>query len=204
MSLIPLGFEGESLDALVVGGGRVGTRRALALLQAGARVRVIAPAISAELHSESARNDLLSLEEREYAGPDDISDATLIVAATESPSVNEQVGRDARSARRVVNVADSSEKGTFVFLAAHRAGPVTIGVSAGSVPNAAGRIRDSIAERIDSRYADAVARCGELRQRVLAASGADGWREVAAELIDERFCQSVEQGTFAERAARWR
>lgn len=203
MSLIPLGFEGDSVNALVIGGGRVGTRRALALLEAGARVRVIAPAMSADLDDESHRSDRLTLERREYLGADDIGDAMLIVAATAAPSVNERVARDARLAKRAVNVADVSENGTFVFLAAHRAGPVTIGVSAGSVPNAAGRIRDSIAERIDSRYAEAVAQCGELRHRMLAAAGADGWRKVAADLIDERFCESVEQGTFAERAARW-
>jgi siroheme synthase-like protein len=127
----------------------------------------------------------------------------LIVAATATPSVNERVAHDARLAGRAVNVADAPENGSFVFLAAHHAGPVTIGVSAGGVPNAAGRIRDSIAERVDSRYAEAVAQCGELRQRLLATAGADGWRKVAADLIDERFCESVEQGTFSERAARW-
>jgi hypothetical protein len=35
VSIIPLGFHGESVVARVVGGGRVGTRRALALLEAG-------------------------------------------------------------------------------------------------------------------------------------------------------------------------
>lgn len=204
MSLIPLGFECESVNALVVGGGRVGTRRALSMLEAGARVRVIAPVISDDLHAESARNERLSLAQREYAGRQDIADATLVVAATESPAVNRRVARDARSVERAVNLADAPERGSFVFLATHRAGPIMIGVSAGSVPNAAGRIRDAIAERIDSRYAEAVAECSELRERLLAASGAEGWRKVAADLIDERFCENVEQGTFSERAARWR
>ena len=192
------------MNALVVGGGHVGTRRALSLLEAGARVRVIGPEISAELEAESYHNDRLSLERREYAGDEDVADAALIVAATGSQSVNERVARDALSANRAVNVADAPEKGSFVFLATHRAGPITIGVSTGSVPNAAGRIRDSIAKRIDSRYADAVARCSELRERVLAGSGSDAWRKVAADLIDETFCENVEQGTFTERAARWR
>ncbi len=204
MSLIPLGFECDSVNVLVIGGSRVGTRRALSLLEAGARVRVISPVMSAELIAESHRSDRLTLERRHYLGAEDIGDAMLIVAATEAASVNERVAGDARSARRAVNIADAPENGSFVFLAAHRAGPVTIGVSAGGVPNAAGRIRDSIAQRIDSRYADAIADCGEIRARILASSGSDGWREVAADLIDERFCESVEQGTFAERAARWR
>lgn len=203
MSLIPLGFEGDSVNVLVIGGGRVGTRRALSLLEAGARVRVIAPAISPELDEASQRNDRLTVERRDYLGAEDIGDAILVVAATATPSVNERVARDARLAKRSVNVADAPENGDFVFLAAHRAGPITIGVSAGSVPNAAGRIRDSIGQRFDSRYAEAVAQCGELRQQLLAAAGADGWQKVAADLIDERFCESVEQGTFSERAARW-
>jgi siroheme synthase-like protein len=203
VSLIPLGFEGDSVKVLVVGGGSVGTRRTLALLEAGARVRVIAPAISGELDEASRLSDRLTIERRDYLGSEDIGDAMLIVAATATSSVNERVAADAREAKRAVNVADASENGDFVFLATHRAGPVTIGVSAGRVPNAAGRIRDSIGERIDSRYAKAVADCGEIRARVLAASGSDGWGKVAADLIDERFCESVEQGTFAERAARW-
>jgi siroheme synthase-like protein len=204
VSLIPLGFQGEAISALVVGGGQVGTRRALSLLETGARVRVIGLEISAELEAESYHNNRLSLERREYAGDADVADAALIVAATPSPSVNERVARDARSANRAVNVADAPEKGSFVFLATHRAGPITVGVSAGGVPSAAGRIRDSIAGRIDARYATAVAQCSDLRERVLAGSGPDAWRVVAAELIDETFCESVEQGTFTERAARWR
>jgi precorrin-2 dehydrogenase/sirohydrochlorin ferrochelatase len=203
VSLIPFGFEGDRVDALVIGGGRVGTRRALTLLDAGARVRVIAPAISAELDEAARRSDKLTVERRDYRGAEDIGDAMLIVAATATPTVNERVACDARQAKRAVNVADASENGDFVFLAAHRAGPVTIGVSAGSVPNAAGRIRDSIAERIDGRYAKAITDCAQIRAQVLAASGSGEWQRVAADLIDERFCESIEQGTFAERAARW-
>jgi len=66
------------------------------------------------------------------------------------------------------------------------------------------RIRDAIGERVDSRYADAVAQCGQLRDRTLEEGGSDRWREVSAELIDESFCSSVESGTFAKRAAAWR
>ena len=204
MSMIPLGLHGQSVSALVVGGGRVGTRRALSLLEAGACVRVIAPEVSAELDAESKRGAKLSLERREYAGSVDIGDSALVMAATASPAVNERVANDARSANRLVNVADAAEKGSFVFLAAHCAGPITIGVSAGSVPHAAARIRDSIAERIDSRYSEAVTLCAELREKTLESSGSEAWRDIAAVLIDDGFCEQVENGTFAGRAARWR
>jgi siroheme synthase-like protein len=145
VSLIPLGFEAESLRVLIVGGGSVGTKRARALLDAGATVRVVAPEISSTLEKQALENEKLSLERRVFGGESDVRNYNLVVAATNSRSVNEAVTVASNAAGIPVNVADAGEKGTFVFLAAHRAGPVTIGVSAGKVPTAAARIRDSIA-----------------------------------------------------------
>jgi siroheme synthase-like protein len=202
--MIPLGFSGESMHALIVGGGRVGTRRALMLLDAGARVRVIAPAISQDLDHAAVESDELLIERREYAGAADIGQATIVVAATSSPAVNERVVRDARAAGRPVSVANDPASGTFDFLATYRTGTITIGVSAGGVPMAAQRIRDSIAKRVDSRYANAVSECAEVRKRTLAAAGADAWRDIAGELIGDEFCESIEAGTFAVKVAKWR
>ncbi len=204
MSLIPLGFNGELVNALVVGGGNVGTRRALSLLEAGARVRVIAPTISDALERESRRSDRLSLERREYVGDKDIAGATMVVAATASHAVNEQIARDAKAMNAAVNVANAPEKGTFAFLAVHRVGDVTVAVSADGVPNAAVRIRDSIAARIDSRYSDAVEQCSEIRDRVLATKGTEEWRRIASDLIDKKFCDSIEDGTFSDKVTQWR
>ncbi len=128
----------------------------------------------------------------------------MVVAATASRAVNEQIVRDARAMNAAVNVADAPEEGSFAFLAVHRVGDVTIGVSADGVPNAARRIRDSIAARIDSKYSDAVKQCSELRDRVLSTNGTEEWRRIAGDLIDEKFCESIEDGTFSDKAARWR
>jgi uroporphyrin-III C-methyltransferase/precorrin-2 dehydrogenase/sirohydrochlorin ferrochelatase len=49
MSGYPIVLDGASISALVVGGGAVATRRALALLDAGALVHVVAPAVRPEL-----------------------------------------------------------------------------------------------------------------------------------------------------------
>ena len=61
MSAIPIALEGSRLSALVVGGGIVGTRKAAALAASGAKVRVIAPAMSAELESLAATGDRVTL-----------------------------------------------------------------------------------------------------------------------------------------------
>ena len=46
MSGYPVVVEGTTLSAVIAGGGRVATRKALSLLEAGARVHVVAPLVT--------------------------------------------------------------------------------------------------------------------------------------------------------------
>jgi precorrin-2 dehydrogenase / sirohydrochlorin ferrochelatase len=137
----------------VIGGGKVGTRKALALFEAGAHVRVIAPEASIELRDLSASNRRLILERREYIGPEDLRESEVVFAATDSAELNSTIARDARSLRRLVNVASDGTEGSFTSMAVHREGRLTIGVSAGGVPVAAASIRNEIAQHFDGRYA---------------------------------------------------
>ena len=179
----------------------MGTRKALALSAAGATVKVIAPVVSAELAEAAAEGGGLSVEKRIYAGPDDIGSCQIVIAATDSPAVNAKVAADAHALCRLVSVADAPTDGSFISMAVHRAGPVAIGVSAGNVPSAAGRIRDAIASRFDERYGDAVAACAEFRAKVLAEQGSSAWAKIHPSLIGSDFCARVENATFAEELA---
>jgi siroheme synthase-like protein len=193
-------LNGEKITALVVGGGAVGTRKALALSASGATVKVIAPGISARL-VEAEANGELAIEKREYSGQADIGSSQVVIAATDSHEINARVAADAHALFRLVSVADAPTDGSFISMAVHRAGSVAIGVSAGNVPPAAGRIRDAIAARIDERYGDAVAACAELRSKVLAEQGSSGWAKIHPGLIGPDFCARVENATFSEELA---
>jgi hypothetical protein len=78
---------------------------------------------------------------------------------------------------------------------------IAIGVSAGNVPSAAGRIRDAIAARFDERYAEAVTECAELRSKVLLEKGTAEWSRIHPSLIGADFCARVENATFSEELA---
>ena len=123
------------------------------MFEAGAHVRVIAPDVSIELRDLSASNRRLTLEKREYIGPDDLRDSEVVFAATDSPELNSSIAQDAHSLRRLVNVASDGAEGSFTSMAIHREGRLTIGVSAGGVPVAAASIRNEIAQHFDGRYA---------------------------------------------------
>jgi siroheme synthase (precorrin-2 oxidase/ferrochelatase) len=141
----------------------------------------------------------LSLEMRAYAGASDIQHAQLVVAATSSEDLNRKIADDAKSLDRLVSVVDSPGSGSFISMAVHRAGSLTVGVSAGNVPPAAVRVRDAIGARFDSRYAEAIDACSALRSETLASAGASKWATVHPSLITSDFCEDVESGRMAER-----
>lgn len=201
MSDLPIALHGERITAVVIGGGSVGTRKALALVETGARVRVVAPDVTRELEAAERAREVTIVRESYSAGHLDRS--MLVVAATNSREVNERIAVDAHSAGKLVNITDSPDEGNFHSMAIHRSGDVTIAVSSGGVPGAAARIRDAIAARFDGRYERAVSALRGLRSRLLA-TGDDKWRDAAPVLIGDDFCSSVEDGTLADKVESWR
>ena len=202
MSGVPILVEGSAIHALIVGGGAVASRKAAVLLEAGAHVRVVAPAIGGAMRA-MANAGRVELVHRRYE-PGDIGDAQLVIAATDDRAVNAGVASDARVAGRLVNVADRPAEGSFATMAMHRTGSLVIGVSAGGVPGAAARLRDAIAARFDSRYARALAELTSVRRALLDRGDGASWRERAADLLDDGFCDAVEQGVVERKAAAWR
>lgn len=201
MSDFPIALHGERLTVVVIGGGSVGTRKALALVEAGARVRVVSPDVTPAL-AEAERARRLSVVRESYRAGQ-LDEATLVIAATDSREVNAQIAVDAHKQGKLVNITDFPDEGNFHTMALHRSGDVTIAVSAGGVPGAAARIRDAIAERFDARYGRAVSALRGLRSRLIAG-GDERWRDAAPKLIADDFCSSVEDGSFTEKVDTWR
>lgn len=201
MSVYPLMLDGASVRALVVGGGSVAARKARALLEAGASVRLVAP----EVHPALAELDAarLTVEQRPFR-PDDIGDATLVIAATSSREVNSEVAREARNRGRLVNVVDAPSEGNCTTPAVHRAGDLVIAVTAGGVPAVAARVRDAIAAHYSARFAEAVLELSELRSELIATGRRERWSDVSASVVGADFCETVERGTLGERLAPWR
>ena len=201
MSDFPVALHGERITAVVIGGGSVGTRKALALADAGAQVTVVAPESTAELEDAQQARKISIVRDRYNAGQ--LDRATLVIAATDSREVNAQIAVDANARGKLVNISDYPDEGNFHSMALHRSGDITIAVSSGGVPGAAARIRDAIAGRFDTRYERAVSALRGLRSRLIA-SGDDRWREAAPKLVGDDFCEAVEDGTFTERMDSWR
>lgn len=156
--LYPLMVDLSGRAAVVIGGGRVATRKVNHLLEAGARVTVVAPELTATLTSavEAGR---IGWKPQRFS-PDVLGDAWVVVAATDDARVNAQVAQAAGEGR-LVNVVDRPELGNCHFPAYLRRGRLTLAVSTGGAsPQLAKQIRagwerefdESWAERLEALY----------------------------------------------------
>lgn len=203
MSTYPVMLDGSKMTALVVGGGSVALRKVRSLLDGGVRLTVVAKDVDPELRALAEREPLVTVIQAAYA-EDHIGDATIVIAATDDAAVNARVADDAMRRQRLVNVVDAPSVGTFLTPAVHRAGDLTIAVSAGGVPGAAAAIRNTVAERFDDRYASAIARLRTLRERLLKSGEWVEWKTISKEALGDSFCADVESGSLADKVAAWR
>jgi uroporphyrin-III C-methyltransferase/precorrin-2 dehydrogenase/sirohydrochlorin ferrochelatase len=133
MDYLPIFIDVRARACLVVGGGEVAARKVELLRGAGAEVRVVAPALCAELEAEAGAGRL-RVERRPYAA-DDLVGAWLVIAATSAADVNARVAADAKRRAIPVNVVDEPALCTFVMPAIVDRSPVLVAVStAGASP----------------------------------------------------------------------
>jgi len=148
---------------VVVGGGKVAARKVRGLLESGAtRVRCVA-----------AEFDAMFPEVEKVKGcfePAHLEGAGLVFAATDDPSVNAAVVRDAHCLGILVNRADAEadEPGDFSVPAVLREGELVVAVSAGGAPALAATVRDGLRARFDSRWVMMAEAMKELRPRITA------------------------------------
>ncbi len=165
MAELPLHLRLQRRLCLVVGGGRVGVRKAKALLGAGARVRLVAPEIVAPDNLGDAEIRL-----RPFA-PHDLDGVFLAFAATSERSVNAEVARQARSRGILVNVADSPGEGDFTLPALLRRGDLVVSVgTGGKSPALAAAVRDLLADELGDEWRRVLEIAAALRQKGLTPS----------------------------------
>jgi len=189
MDYFPVFLDLKNRLCLLVGGGDIATRKGRLLSKAGARLRVVAPNISAELRELVAKNNG-ELFERKYQSSD-IDNCVIVVAATDIEPLNEQISHDAKTKNIPVNVVDSPALCTYITPAIIDRSPLVIAISSGGEsPVLARLIRAKLETLIPTSY-------GRLAQI------ASNWRDRVKARFDDgdsrrRFWEKILQGPVAE------
>jgi uroporphyrin-III C-methyltransferase/precorrin-2 dehydrogenase/sirohydrochlorin ferrochelatase len=145
-TIYPIGLRLAGRKVVVVGGGLVGTRRVRALLEVGARVVVISPAITDEL-AQLADAGEIELFEREFSAGD-LAGAWLAHTATGVAAVDAAVSAEAEASQILTVNAAEAEKSTAWVPAVARDGSLTVAAFGGGEPRRATALRDQIVSSV--------------------------------------------------------
>lgn len=166
MSYLPLNIDMQGRVVLIVGGGRVATRKAETLLKAGAEVRIVSPSLSEELAAYEAAGDI-KVRIKIFAPPD-MEGAFMVITATDDAGANATVAAEARRRGVLVAVTDAPECGDCMFPAVLRRGDLEIAVSSGGrCPAFSAKVRDVISDVIGEDYGPALERLSIQREKLL-------------------------------------
>jgi uroporphyrin-III C-methyltransferase/precorrin-2 dehydrogenase/sirohydrochlorin ferrochelatase len=128
---------------VVVGGGPVAAGKLDGLLEAGARVTVIAPVISAPIRARAVGNGRIALVHRGFTASD-LDGARWVVAAA-TPEVNRGVAAAAAARGLFVNAVDDVASASAYLGGVVRRGPAVVAISTGGLaPALAGLLREAL------------------------------------------------------------
>ncbi len=159
----------EGQRCLVVGAGDVAEPKIAGLLAAAAKVRVIAPEATPQVQSWAATGQIEWLARP--CEPDDLNEMFLVVVATSSPQLQENISAEARRRGALCNVVDVPELCDFYYPAVVQRGVLQIAVStSGQSPALAQRLRKELEEQFGPEYEAWLQQLGEEREKLFAAT----------------------------------
>lgn len=159
--LYPLFVDLRNRTCVVVGGSEMAEAKIRELLDTGARIRLIAHEVTAQI-SAWAQDGVLEWEPRAYASGD-LQEAFLVVSAADS-STNARVFAEAGRQNIFCNAVDDTPHCSCYASALVRRGPLQIAIStAGNSPALAQRLRKEFEQQFTEEYGPWVRQLGETR-----------------------------------------
>lgn len=128
-SYYPIFLDIQGKNCVVIGGGRVAERKVLCLLRAGAKIKLISPALTKRLEKEKSEGRISHIK-RKYK-KSDLKGAFLVISAASSYEDNKAVADDAKGL--LLNVVDTPSLCNFIVPSLVKRGPLQIAVSTSGV-----------------------------------------------------------------------
>lgn len=188
MDYLPLFHNLKNRHCLVVGGGEIALRKLRPLLEAGARVSLVAPDICSAI--QNLQSGQLILKERPFVTAD-LEEVALVIAATNVEDVNQAISKEAQARQIPVNVVDNPALCSVIFPSIIDRSPVQIAISTGgAAPVLARMLRGRLESLIPASYGVLAALASRFRPRVKQALKDENSRR--------QFWESVFDGPVAE------
>lgn len=169
MRYYPVNLDIKGRQCLVVGGGRVGSRKVDTLVQCGAVVTVVSAEVSQTVEQLADEKAIL-LKQRAYRASD-VEGMFLVIGATDNETLNRQINADAERLNLLCNIADRPEICNFILPAIVRRGSFVMAIStAGKSPAFAKHVRKRLETQFGPEYGVVLELMGAIRSKLLAGA----------------------------------
>lgn len=150
---------------LVVGAGRVAQAKIAGLLDTGAQIRVVAPQATAKIRSW-ARTGKIEWRDRAFQ-PSELDGMFLVVAATPSTPLHQEIFREAAQRGVLCNIVDVPALCNFYYPAVVQRGALQIAISTeGNSPALAQRLRKQLEAQFGPEWEPWLEQLAEVRDKV--------------------------------------
>lgn len=210
MAKYPIYLDLTGTQAVVVGAGSVGARKVKTLLRAGANVRVLTKTIEKDFE-ESCKDLDIEILKSEYSSSC-LTDAFLVIAATDDNELNTRIYNDCQGLKILCNVVDVPDLCNFYVPSIVRQGDLQIAISTnGKCPAYAAHLRRKFQELITEDHARFLNSLDDIRKTIIASGipledrktllvkladdesfemflgkGQDAWKQTAMEMLSAK------------------
>ncbi|WP_168418007.1 siroheme synthase CysG [Acinetobacter towneri] len=148
MDIFPISLKLQQQPCLIVGGGHIAYRKAVLLAKAGAQIDVVAPEIDANL-LQLVQQSQGQYYPAEFSTEVELRAYRLVIAATDSHAVNQQVFEACEAEKVLVNSVDDPPHCRFMVPAIIDRSPLIISVASnGTSPVLSRQIRTQLESTI--------------------------------------------------------
>jgi precorrin-2 dehydrogenase/sirohydrochlorin ferrochelatase len=201
MKTYHLAMNIEGKPVMVVGGGQVALRKVRTLMESGAIVSIMAPAVEPELKRMAREGKVRWIEsDFDESVLNGLPQPVLLFGTTDDREVNVRIHQAAVERGIPCNIADVPELCTFTVPAAFSRGDLSIAIStAGKSPALARRIREQLEETYGPEYVLMTKLLGDLRALVLTEGNpSDENRTLFLEIVDSDLLSALKNGDRAK------
>lgn len=190
----PVYLDLRGKRCIVVGGGTVAERKAGSLLKSGADVWIVSPDLSGQLKELVTQKKIgyikEGFEERH------LKDAFLVIGATDDPSINSRISREAQRKGILVNIVDLPEDCNFIVPSVVERGDLIISVSTcGKSPALSKKIRKELEQRYGEEYDEFIGLMGEIREYIISEVNNEKKRGIIFQrLVDSEIIDLLKKG----------
>lgn len=181
-----------------MGAGDVAERKAERLLHCGARVTVIGKTLTPLLETlkKDGRIEHINADYDETF----LSDAFLVIGATNRDEVNARIALDGKHKGILVNIVDDPGKCDFILPSIVQQGDLSIAISTGGKsPALAKKLREELEKRFGPEYGVLVKALGNLREKVVAQGhSSDENKQLFEAVVSSDILQHIQEKNWEQ------